>query len=272
MSTTNTEKAYPASILFIPHGGGPLPLLGDPGHTELIDFLSGIGNELTRPEAIVVVSAHWEAARPSLTSAGRPELIYDYYGFPAESYQLSYPAVGKPDLAHALARQLEHEGFEVDLAPARGFDHGLFVPLKLIYPEADIPCIQLSLVNSLDPLTHVRIGEALQPLRDENILVLGSGFSFHNLRALVSDDPGRPDPRNEAFEHWLIDTCTRQDLPEQERRQRLVDWSAAPHADYCHPRSEHLLPLHLCYGLAAGPARLVFEGRVLGKRASAFLW
>ncbi len=268
----NTDKPWPASILFIPHGGGPLPLLDDPGHRDLARFLADIGKELDKPGAIVVISAHWEASRPSVTSAARPELIYDYCGFPPESYQVSYPAEGQPELARALGQQLRNEKIDVDLVPQRGFDHGLFVPLSLMYPDADIPCVQLSLLNSLDPLAHIRIGEALRPLREEPILLLGSGFSFHNLQALISAAPASTDSRNEAFESWLIDTCTRAELSEMERRDRLVNWSMAPHAGYCHPRSEHLLPLHVCYGLAGAPARLVFDGRVMGKKTSAFLW
>ena len=261
-----------AQILFIPHGGGPLPLLDDPGHAELSRFLTRVGTDLATPEAIIVISAHWEATPPAVTSGKHPELIYDYYGFPPESYRIEYPAPGHPELAQTLKSLLQQQGIEAVMAPDRGFDHGLFVPLKLMYPDAGIPCVQLSLDPSLDPETHIRMGEALRPLLGKNLLVLGSGFSFHNLPAFFSGEQDQVDTRNEAFEQWLVDTCTRPDLPEASRRERLVNWAQAPHADYCHPRSEHLIPLHVCYGLAGRAARCIFDGRVMEKQASAFLW
>jgi len=263
----------PASpVLFLPHGGGPLPLLGDRGHARLVRFLEAIAADLGEVSAILVISAHWEAGVPTLTGGERPALIYDYAGFPEESYTIEYPAPGAPALAADVHGLLRDAGIDAALDAARGFDHGVFVPLKLMYPEAAIPCVQLSLVRGLDPALHIRVGQALAGLRKQNVLVFGSGFSFHNLRAFFTGRPGAPDPENDTFQDWLVETCTAPGLSEAERERHLVDWEHAPHARYCHPRAEHLLPLHVCYGLARGPARVVFDAEVMGKRAVGLLW
>ncbi len=261
----------PRSI-FISHGGGPLPLLGDPAHRELVACLKNIAAGIPKPDAILVVSAHWEASLPTLTAAARPSLIYDYYGFPPESYEIGYPCAGEPALAKAVYGLLDEAGFEAKLDESRGFDHGLFVPLKIMYPDADIPCVQLSLVNTLDASTHVDIGRALSKLSGKNILVLGSGFSFHNLRAFF--DPGAEEynQHNEAFESWLQTTCETKGMSEAERRRLLVHWSEAPGARHCHPREEHLLPLHVCYGVAQSACIERYEIQVMHKTSSMYIW
>ncbi|WP_369809269.1 class III extradiol ring-cleavage dioxygenase [Paraglaciecola sp. MB-3u-78] len=139
------------NILFISHGGGPMTLLGDEGHKEMVNCLQDIATKIIKPSAIIVVSAHWEETLPTITSGDKPSLIYDYYGFPQESYEIEYPCVGDPQLAEQIYNLLESAGIDANLNEQRGFDHGLFVPLKIMYPNADIPCVQLSLVNSLDP-------------------------------------------------------------------------------------------------------------------------
>ncbi|SFL95526.1 DODA-type extradiol aromatic ring-opening family dioxygenase [Marinobacter zhejiangensis] len=265
-------NSHQAPILFLPHGGGPLPLLGDPGHRELTEFLRAIPEQLGTPEAIVVFSAHWETDTVSVTSAPNPALIYDYYGFPDESYTLSYPAPGAPELAQALIQQLREAGIDAAEEPQRGFDHGVFVPLKLMYPAANIPCIQLSLSNSLDPAQHLAIGQALAPLRSRNILFIGSGLSFHNMQLFRSGD-NRYEGDINHFHDWLLDTCTNPELDAEARSQRLQHWDQAPGARLCHPREEHLLPLHLCAGVASSQAaEVVFDGPVLGHRAVGLLW
>ena len=148
----------------------------------------------------------------------------------------------------------------------------MFIPLKLMYPAADVPCVQLSLVAGLDPAAHIRIGRALTGLRSDNILIIGSGFSFHNMRAFSFNDEIRPDDRNDVFDRWLIDTCTNPGILPADRQARLIDWEKAAHARYCHPREEHLLPLHVCCGMAGTTARVVFNDYILGKRATALLW
>ena len=260
-----------AQILYFSHGGGPLPILGDPGHRAMVDFMTQLPSQLKRPDLILVISAHWEEGAATLLGAQNPPMFYDYYGFPAEAYDITYPAPGSPEHANKIAGLLEEHKIPARIDPQRGFDHGLFIPLKLMYPQADIPCLQLSLIRGLNPLTHIALGNALRGLKDENILVIGSGFSFHNMRAFSWQGSGAADPANDAFQDWLIEGCTGP-IPQQDREQRLIEWEHAPSARYCHPREEHLLPLHVCLGMAGGPAKLIFDNQILGKRSVAFLW
>lgn len=261
-----------SSAVYISHGGGPLPLLGDKAHQELVENLKFIAPLLAKPSAIIVISAHWEADKPTITSGARPSVIYDYYGFPEAAYEIEYPAPGDPALAEKIFQRLNDNGIEAALDEQRGFDHGLFVPLKIMYPEADIPCVQISLVNRLNPAEHIRLGEALAGLADDNVLIIGSGFSFHNLKAFFAPATVETELMNESFENWLIETCGSEELDEVERARRLVNWEDAPAARYCHPREEHLLPLHVCYGVAKRAAKQVFTFEVMGKKASAYLW
>lgn len=261
-----------ATILYIPHGGGPLPLLNEPGHAAVVRFLRDYPATIPRPEAIVVISAHWEEPVVSVTAAPAPQLLFDYSGFPPETYEYEYPAPGDPELAARVQGLLQEAGIESRLDPERDFDHGLFVPLLLMYPEANIPCIQISLAASLDANLHLEIGRALNELRQDNLLILGSGFSFHNMQALMSKRGDAVDERNQQFEAWLTQTCCDDEIDEAERAARLADWEAAPHARYCHPREEHLLPLQVCYGIAQQPARQVFQEPVAGFIASAYQW
>ncbi len=259
-------------IVFIPHGGGPLPLLGDEGHARLVEFLQRSALSLAAPEAILVVSAHWEERRPTVTGSAHPPLIYDYYGFPPESYAITYPAQGSPRLAARIAEALGEAGLTPVVDGARGFDHGVFVPLKLMYPAGGIPVVQLSLLRGLDPAAHLTMGRALARLHAENLLVVGSGFSYHNLRSFfMPPDPG-VDRANDAFQDWLIETCCDASLAREEREERLLRWIDAPSARLVHPREEHLLPLHVCCGMAEGPAECRFDDVVLGKRAVGFHW
>lgn len=260
-----------AQIIYFSHGGGPLPLLGDPGHKAMIDFMTELPKKLNKPEAILVISAHWEERVPTLLGADRPPMFYDYYGFPEEAYQVTYPAPGSPALAQRIAAILDTRQIPSAIDPVRGFDHGLFIPLMMMYPKADIPCIQLSLIRGLDAAAHISLGRALGELRDENILVIGSGFSFHNMNAFSWQGLDSPDPANDAFQDWLIETCTGS-LSAEEREKRLMEWDKAPYARYCHPREEHLLPLHVCQGMAGTSAELIFDDKILGKRSVAFLW
>ncbi len=262
----------PGSIIYLPHGGGPWPLLGDHRHLDLIDFLKKVGSNLIEPSAILMISAHWETDFPTVTTSNTPELIYDYYGFPDETYAIKYPAPGYPELANKIVRRLGHHNITAKNDESRGFDHGMFVPLKIMYPEATIPCIQLSLLNSLDPSEHIRIGKALADLPDNNLLIIGSGSSFHNLKAFHEAVTEQTQANNDAFEEWLINTLTNKQLSEEERAHMLKNWASAPAARYCHPREEHLLPLHVCYGMASAPAECVIEVEFLGKKTSAYIW
>lgn len=258
--------------LFVSHGGGPLPLLGDPGHAELVACLQAIAGRIARPSAIIVVSAHWESDTAAVTTAERPGLIYDYSGFAPAAYRIQYPCAGHPALARRLLNQLDAAGIAARADAARGFDHGLFVPLKLMYPQADIPCIQLSLIGSLDPLAHIELGRALQGLADPSLLLIGSGFSFHNMRAFFAPDSAESRSANQAFETWLHESCCDPLLSEAQRLERLIHWSAAPGARYCHPREEHLLPLQVCYGYAGRACDQAYRLNILNKTASLYLW
>lgn len=258
-------------IVFVPHGGGPLPLMGEPGHRAMVEFMTALPAQLPRPEAIIVVSAHWEERVATVLGAEHPPMLYDYYGFPPETYEITYPAPGHPALAKRVAALLSANKLPTHIDVERGFDHGTFVPLKLMYPDAEIPTIQLSLVAGLNPEIHLAMGRALRSLCDENILVLGSGFSFHNQRAFFGGNGDGSDPQNDAFQDWLIETCAGP-LSHSERENRLLAWEQAPGARYCHPREEHLLPLHVCFGAAQGTADVVFDDKIVGKRGIGFLW
>ena len=260
-----------AQIVYLSHGGGPLPILGDPGHKAMVDFMTRLPGQLPKPDAILVISAHWEESAATLLGAQAPAMFYDYYGFPDEAYDITYPAPGNPELANRIAGYMKENNIPARIDPHRGFDHGLFIPLKLMYPQADIPSLQLSLLRGLNPSAHIALGKALRGLMDENILVVGSGFSFHNMGAFFWEGTDKPDLANDAFQNWLIETCMGS-LPQAERERRLIEWEKAPSARYCHPREEHLLPLHVCLGMAGKPAKLIFDEKILGKRSVAFLW
>ncbi|EAT10929.1 dioxygenase [Bermanella marisrubri] len=261
-----------SDIVFLSHGGGPLPLLGDPDHEALAQYLTTLGQSLKRPDAIVVFSAHWESQDVRITAQSSPELLYDYSGFPAETYQIQYPSSGAPDLAKQVSAELSKAGIANQLEHERGFDHGVFVPLKLMFPQADVPVIQVSLLHSLDAAKHIAIGKALQPLLEQNLLFIGSGFSFHNMRAFFSSLSHQDEEKNLAFEDWLKDVCTDESLNESQRESILANWQDAPYARFCHPREEHLLPLHVCYGLAGRAADSHESVKVLGKQAGMFHW
>jgi aromatic ring-opening dioxygenase catalytic subunit (LigB family) len=217
------------------------------------------------PRALLVVSAHWEEPVPTVMISTRPPILYDYYGFPPESYTITWPAPGAPELASRVRELLNAAGIANDADADRGYDHGTFIPLKLTYPDADVPAIQLSLKQGLDPAEHIALGRALAPLRDEDVFIIGSGMTFHNLRAFR--DP-RAAPVADAFDAWLRDSMT---LDADMRNERLTQWTSAPAARAAHPREEHLIPLMVASG-AAGDDRAVvaFNDTFTGLRLSAF--
>lgn len=260
-----------AQIIYLSHGGGPLPLLGDPGHARMVAFMQALPARLRRPARILVISAHWEEFQPALTSAPSPSLFFDYYGFPPQTYQYRYPAPGDPAFAQRCAAALQQAGLSPRLDDQRGLDHGVFIPLMLLYPEAIIPVVQLSILASLSPADHLALGRALQPLLTEDVLVIGSGFSYHNLRAFSWGGAPQADPLNDAFQDWLIATVSTE--PNQERRESaLLDWAVVLGARHAHPREDHLLPLHVCAALAGRSGEVVFDDQILGKRSLAFAW
>jgi aromatic ring-opening dioxygenase catalytic subunit (LigB family) len=260
--------------LFIPHGGGPCffmePMPGMPPDTwdRMATYLRGIPQALGQtPKAVLVISGHWECERAAVLNTDSYELLYDYYGFPEHTYSLTYPAHGSEAVAARVRELLGSAGIETDEEHERGLDHGVFIPFKLIYPAADIPLVQLSLLHSLDPAAHFAMGRALASLRDEGVLIVGSGLSYHNLRDFFRSTPDS-NAASASFDAWLCDAVTA--APTQ-REQLLNDWRKAPHARDCHPRSEHLIPLMVAAGAAGNDAGLVvYNDKVLGKSVSGF--
>lgn len=261
-------------VLFLPHGGGPMPILGEPNHAELVAFLETVSANLPRPRAILMISAHWEEEVASVSSAAAPSMFYDYYGFPPQSYQFQYPAPGNPALAQQVLAMLSGQGIAARLDGARGYDHGTFVPLMLMYPAADIPVVQLSLVSSLDPEVQIALGKAIAPLREQGVLILGSGMSFHNMQAFFSGNTAVKG-RSELFDSWLSETLTSSTLTNAQREARLQQWHAAPEARFSHPREEHLLPLLVCFGAGGAgtsQAEKNFSGLLFNTQISGFIW
>lgn len=257
-------------VVYLPHGGGPWPFveLGFVARSEVLDLsaylesLRDLGPQ--KPTALLVISAHWEEPVPTLMTHPNPPMLYDYYGFPPESYTLQWPAPGAPALAQQVKALLSGAGFPVVENSERGFDHGTFVPLKVTWPEAEIPTLQLSLQQGLDPAAHLAMGRALAPLRDQGVLIVGSGMSYHNLREFSSQ---RARLVAETFDRWLQTSAT---AAPEEREEFLLSWSRAPMARAAHPREEHLLPLMVVAGAAGDDAGSVgWSGTFGGARISA---
>lgn len=244
-------------VYFISHGGGPWPWMQDQadGYAQLSASLRAMPASLpARPAAILVVSAHWEEAVFTVQSAVRPSMIYDYGGFPAHTYQIQYPAPGAPAVAARVQALLSQAGMAVVEDAQRGFDHGTYTPLAVMVPQADIPVLQLSLQRGLDPEAHLAAGRALRPLRDEGVLIVGSGLSYHNLRELGP----RGQAPSAAFDAWLQRTVAH--ASPADREDQLRAWTSAPAAREAHPREEHLLPLMVAVGAAGGdPGTCVYH-------------
>jgi aromatic ring-opening dioxygenase catalytic subunit (LigB family) len=255
---------------YVPHGGGPCFFMDwtmgpkdtwDKMAAWLKSMHEGVG---AKPKAIVVISAHWEERQFTVTTGEHPALLFDYYGFPEHTYKLRYDAPGAPAVAQRVRELLEGAGFATGADAERGFDHGVFVPFKLIYPDADIPVIQLSLKAGLDPAEHIKAGQALEPLRREGILIVGSGMSYHNMRGF-----GVGTADSEKFDAWLTAAASEKDAAA--RNDRLTHWEQAPVARRVHPREEHLLPLMVAAGAAGKDAgRKIFDDHVMNVLVSAF--
>ncbi len=235
--------------------------------SELEAYLRGFADTLgERPSAILVVSGRWEEARPTVNASAAPPLLFDYGGFPAHTYRLTWPAPGEPNLAARVRGVLGEAGIGSVSDTSRGWDHGVFVPLKVMFPRADIPTVQLSLQHGLDPAAHLAIGRALRPLRREGVLIIGSGQTYHNMGGFMGGS-GRVDPAAEAFDAWLREAMT-----DGETRDRsLIAWEQAPGARQAQPHEDHLLPLMVAAGAASGePGQTAFHGHALGKPISGF--
>jgi 4,5-DOPA dioxygenase extradiol len=234
--------------LFLSHGAPTLPLTDSPAR----DFLTGLGDRLPRPQAILVVSAHWETARPEVNAVVSNETIHDFHGFPRALYEMRYPAPGAPELAAHVAQLLQEFGLDCATDRSRGLDHGAWVPLLLMYPQADIPVLQLSVQPQLGPKHHLAMGRALQRLRGEGVLVIGSGSFTHNLAELRMRGPGLSDPVPpwvDAFADWVGEALAGGRIEDMLDYRRL-----APFARNNHPSEEHFLPLFAALGAAGANA------------------
>lgn len=256
---------------FLSHGGGPWPWMEGPFRRQfdtLEKSLAGFPRDLgVTPRAILVISGHWEAPRFTVQSGERPGMIYDYSGFPAHTYQVRYGAPGSPEVADRVKELLEKAGILVALDPERGYDHGTYTPLVAMYPKADVPVVQLSLKAGYDPDEHLAVGRALRPLRDEGVLIVGSGLSWHNLRMF---GPAARAP-SAAFDGWLGEALLDSSGPA--RSERLIHWEGAPSARIAHPQEDHLVPLMVAVGAAEDePATRIYreEDFMGGVTASSF--
>jgi len=250
--------------VFISHGSPMLVFEDIPAR----QFMARLGNTLGRPRAILCVSAHWEADQPTVSAAARPETIHDFYGFPEELYRLHYPAPGAPDLAQRAAALIEASGGRCAVDGSRGLDHGAWNPLLLMYPEADVPVTQLSILSSLEPTPHLALGRALAPLRDEGVLVLCSGGAVHNLRQFQVDRE-RPAPWAASFDDWLAERVTAGDAAGLAAYRET-----RPDGRMAHPRAEHFMPLFVAMGAGGeGPGRALHRSFAHGSLSmAAYAW
>jgi aromatic ring-opening dioxygenase catalytic subunit (LigB family) len=257
---------------FISHGGGPWPYLDGPFRRmfdrleqSLVDIRRELGDG---PRAVLVISGHWEEEGFAISSGERPGMVYDYSGFPPHTYQIRYEAPGSPELARRVQALLEGGGIPARLDPERGYDHGTFSIMKPLYPEEDIPLVQLSIDRGYDPETHLELGRLLAPLRDEGVLIIGSGLSYHNLREARGTEGVEP---SRQFDAWLQETLVA--ASPAERTPRLIAWERAPLARAAHPEEDHLIPLMAVVGAAENePGALVYHQKDLfgGITASSF--
>lgn len=265
MKTSSTCSRMPT--YFLSHGGGPWPFMEGPVRDQfrlLERSLQDIPRQLPqRPKAVLVISGHWEEAEFTVSSSPRPGMVYDYYGFADHLYHISYPAPGSPQLAQRVGALLLEAGWAARGDPERGFDHGTFSMLKPMYPAADMPIVQVSMKRNLDPQEHLDMGQALAPLRDEGILIIGSGLSYHNLRNWA---PSGAAPAA-AFDAWLRRQLLESDP--QARREGLKHWGDAPAARQAHPREDHLIPLMAAVGAAGDdPATCIYGELFMGYLAA----
>lgn len=253
--------------LYLPHGGGPSFFMEGERkqlYQAMEDFLRGVPSLLPGvPTSILIVTAHWETPVHRFTGAAQPALIYDYFGFPLATYQISYEAPGHPELAAKAAGLLRAAGLEAQVDEHYGWDHGVFIPLKVIYPQASIPVVAMSLQSSLSPELHCAAGQALRSLREAGVLIIGSGMSYHNLRNFEEGASA-----SFEFDGWLEQALVGN---ASQRAAQLARWSQAPGGQVSHPREEHLMPLMLASGAGSDrPGRRLWQGLVGPTCASAW--
>lgn len=247
---------------FISHGGGPWPWV--PQLREVFTKLEASFHDIVKalpekPKAILMISGHWEADQVRVMSSDAPPMEYDYFGFPPETYQIKYASPGAPDLAKHVLGLMEDAGIKAEADPNQGYDHGTFVPAYIMYPEAEVPLIQVSMLNSYDPEAHFAIGRALAPLRDEGVLIIGSGLSYHNMQKMNAEAR----VPSAAFDAWLGDAMAKDPAA---RTSDLLAWEHAPYARECHVKEDHLVPIFVALGAAedAKATRVYHESNLLG--------
>lgn len=255
-----------SKTIFIPHGGGPLPLIDEENNKDLITFLRTYKN-LT-PKAIIIFSAHYETNGIDVIYDNKDELVFDYNGFPKETYQYTYNPPKNISLGKEIFNTLQNKGYNVT-SSQRGFDHGVFVPLMLMFEKANIPVIQISLNKNLKSKYHIELGEALSFLKEKDVLIIGSGYSFHNLREFFTGNS--EDIKNDQFHDELIQILTK-DQNEEQRKNQLINWKNIPHSNYVHPRVEHFIPLLITYGINKEKGTIVLDKKLLNKRTIAVEW
>ena len=252
---------------FIPHGGGPCFFMPDPaGHwAGMGAFLRSLPEQLAEPPAaILVISAHWETDGFRVTRSSGLPLIYDYFGFPAQTYTLRYDAPGSAEIADEVVRLLRQKDISVEPDVERGFDHGVFIPMKVAFAQATIPIVAMSVDKLLDPAQHIAAGRALASLREQGVLIIGSGMSFHNLRAFGDK---RFTSLSVEFDQWLTSTLMQ---PGDTRSAKLAQWAEAPGAQLAHPTAEHLIPLMVAAGASEAPGQKIYGELVLEAAVSGF--
>lgn len=235
-------------VVFVSHGGGPwnfIPQMQSE-YPKTRQWLGQYFSNLPeKPKAILSITAHWEEQAFTVSAAAQPQMIYDYGGFPDYTYQVQYPAFGDPILAKQVLQLLERARLPSEIHPDRGFDHGTFVPLCLMFPKADVPVVSLSIHSSYDPLLHFQLGQAIQPLREQGVLIMGSGLSYHNMRGFGTDQGLKASIQ---FGQWLNDVVTEKNI--LDRKNKILNWESAPAARAAHPYEDHLVPLMSVIGAA----------------------
>ncbi len=263
----DSQKRWPT--LFISHGGGPWPWMEfgpQNPYRVLQEYLKDIPKHLGRPQAVLVISGHWEERDFTVMTHAQPPMLYDYYGFPEETYKIRYEAPGSPALVQRVHELLQNARIPCQDNAERGYDHGVFVPLAVTFPQADVPIVQLSMKKGYDVQQHLDLGRALAPLRDEGILIVGSGLSYHNLREFGQP---RAIPVSKQFDAWLTAAVTRG--TGREREQELLRWESAPAARQAHPREDHLIPLMVALGAASEErGTKVYSDQMFGLEVSGF--
>ncbi len=255
MTTPKTPAVY------IPHGGGPCFFMDWQPQgmwDEMGAYLKRLPQDIgATPKALLIISAHWEESEFTVQTKAAPGLLFDYYGFPEHTYQLKWPAPGSKTLAARVQEVAAAGGITIVTDETRDYDHGVFIPMLMAWPDAGIPTIQLSLKKGLNPQEHMALGRALAPLRDEGVAIIGSGMSFHSIPRLMGRE-ANTGPASHAFDTWLQETLNG-------NRSELLNWASAPNANDCHPREEHLIPLMVIAGAGGNDdARMTYHEDSLG--------